>query len=110
EWPGELRQRPARGRARHLLRRERGRGLAPERTRLARRAVVGRRLADEVEAVDGTCARAVEEVAVAADRVGALEPPAELAAPVVVEERRAAVATRQRSLLEAEHEDDVETP
>ena len=48
--------------------------LLPERARLARRAVVGRRLADEVEAPRRARAGGVEEVAVAADLVGALEP------------------------------------
>ena len=69
--------------------------LFPERARLAWRAVVGRRLADEVEPARRARARGVEEVAVAADLVGALEPAAELAARVVVEERRRARAARQ---------------
>ena len=53
----------------------------------------------------------VEEVAVAADRVGPLQAGAALverAAGVVVEERRGVAAPRQAALLEAEDEDDVE--
>ena len=64
----ELRERPARsssGRRRRIEERAR---LLPERARLARRAVVGRRLADEVEAARRPRARRVEEVALARDR------------------------------------------
>ena len=110
ERPRERGQRPPRGRARHVLFVEDGRDLLPERARLARRAVVGRRLAHEVEAARRARARGVEEVAVAADLVGTLEPAAELAARVVVEERRRARAARQRPLLEPEQEDDLEAP
>ena len=53
-------------------------------------------------------ARRVEEVPVAGHLVRALEPPAEGAPPLVVEERRAATAARQASLLETEDEGDVE--
>src|SRR5262249_44781693 len=89
---------------------EGGGGLVPERARLARRTVVGRRLAHEVEPVDRARARGVVEVALAADAVRPLEPAAELAAAVVVEERRARLALRQRALFEPEHEDDIEAP
>ena len=82
----------------------------PERARLERASVVGRCLPDEVEPARRARARRVEEVAVAAHRVGPLEAGAELAAAVVVEERRAAAAPRERPLLEPEHEDGVEPP
>ena len=83
--------------------------LVPERARLARRAVVGRGLADEVEPPRRARARRVEEVAVARDLVGlASRALAERPARVVVEERGACVAPRERSLLEPEHEDDLE--
>ena len=104
----QLRERPPSRRARHVRRVEDGRDVVPERARLQRRAVVGRRLADEAEPPRGARAGRVEEVAVAADRVGPLEPRAERAPAVVVEERRAAPAPRQRPLLEPEHEDRVE--
>src|SRR5439155_7968478 len=53
----------------------------------------------------------VEEIAVAADRVGTLEPGAALVERpphVVVEERRSGAAPGQAPLLQAEHEDHVE--
>ena len=84
----------------------------PERARLARRAVIGRRLAHEREQLPRSRARGVEEIAVAARRVGSLEARAprgvELTARLVVEERRRRSAARQRSLLEADHEDRLE--
>src|SRR5262249_27850482 len=84
------------------------RDLVPERACLERRAVVGRRLTHEVEPLGRPGAGGVEEVPVAADRIRPLEAPAELAAAVVVEKRRAAVAARKRPLLEAEKEDSLE--
>ena len=108
ERPRQLRERAARRRACDLAGVERRCHLVPEGTRLARRAVVRRGLTHQIEAVDRTRARRVEEVAVAADRVGPLEPAAERAALVVVEKRGAAFAPRQRAFLEPEHEDDVE--
>jgi hypothetical protein len=75
---------------------------------LGRRPFVGRRLAHEIQAARGARARRVEEVAIAADRVGSLEACSERAAHVVVEERRAPSATRKRALLEPEHEHRVE--
>src|SRR5581483_11496272 len=81
-----------------------------ERARLARGALVGRRLTDEVEAMRRARARRVEQVAVARHLVGTLEPCADLAAAVVVEERRRPGAARQRALLEPEQEDDVPVP
>ena len=62
------------GRALDLLGREQRGRVVPERARLERRAVVGRRLADEIEPSRRPRAGGVEEVAVAADRVGPLEP------------------------------------
>ncbi len=106
----QLRERsPPRG-PRDVLGVEDGRHVVPERARLGRRAVVRRGLADERETPRRARARRVEEIAVAADRVGSLEPCAELASSVVVEERRAAPAPRQRPLLEPEHEHMLEPP
>ncbi len=87
------------------------RDVVPERARLARAAVVVGRLAHEIEPPRGARARRVEEVAVTRNAVGPREPRAalvELAARLVVEERRAAAAPRQASLLEPEHERHVE--
>ena len=111
ERPGERRERPPPRPPAHVLGVEDRLHLVPERARLARAAVVGRRLAHEVEPLERPRARGVEEIAVAAHRVGALQPRAALveqAAGVVVEERRRRAAPRQAALLEAEHEDDVE--
>ena len=84
----------------------------PERARLARRAVIGCRLADEREQLPRPRACGVEEIAIPACRVGSLEARAprgvELAARLVVEERRRGSAARQRSLLEADHEHRLE--
>src|SRR5207302_736079 len=77
-------------RAAHVVRVEHRACLVPERARLAGRPVVARGLAHEVEALRGPRAGGVEEVAVAADGIRPLEPASELAAAVVVEERRTA--------------------
>ena len=61
-----------------------------------------------IEPPGRTRAGGVEEVAVAADRVGPLEPRAELAPALVVEKRRASPPPRQRALLEPEDEHGVE--
>ena len=82
--------------------------FVPEWARLARPAVVGRRLADEVETARRARAGRIEEVAVAAHLIRPLQPRAERAACVVVEERRDTLAARQHSLLEAEQEHDLE--
>src|SRR4051794_9533305 len=74
ERPGQRGEGPAPRPALELVGLEERASLLPERARLARRAVVGRGLADEVEAARGPGARGVEEVAVARDRVGAEEP------------------------------------
>ena len=111
ERPRQRRERAAPRPAPHVLRVEHRLHLVPERARLARAAVVGRRLADEIEPVQRPGARRVEEVAVAADRVRPLQAGAALverAAGVVVEERRRRAAPRQAPLLESEDEDDVE--
>src|SRR5437764_664882 len=76
--------------------------------------LVDRRLAHEVQPPRRARARGVEEVAVARHGVRLREPRAaqtrvELACGLLVEERRRLAATRQRSLLEAEHEDDLVT-
>ena len=65
--PRELRERPPPRRPQHVLRLERRRDVVPERARLARSAVVGRRLAHQVEPARGARAGRVEEVPVAAD-------------------------------------------
>ena len=89
ERPGELRERPPVRGALDLLGCEDRGGVLPEGARLERRSFVGRRLAHEIQAARRARARRVEEVAVAADRVGSLEACSERAAHVVVEERRA---------------------
>src|SRR6266404_1354230 len=84
----------------YVLRLEHGLHLIPERTRLARAAVVGCGLAHEVEPLEPARARGVEEVAVATHGVGALQACTvlvERAACVIVEERRRAAAPRQAS-------------
>ena len=86
--------------------------LVPERARLPRRALVGRGLADEVEAPRRPRARRVEEEALARDLVGLREPRAlrglvDRAALLLVEERRALLAAGEAPLLEAEQEDDL---
>src|SRR5581483_2999460 len=109
--PRERGERPPPGPAAHVVRIEQRLHLLPERAGLARRAVVRCRLPHEVEPVEGARARGVEEVAVAAHRIGPLEARAALVeqtARVVVEERRRRAAARQAPLLEPEHEDDVE--
>src|SRR5581483_11999524 len=110
EGPRERRQRTARRRARDVVLVEDGGSLLPERARLARRTLVGRRFADEEQTTRRARARGVEEVAVARDLVRALEPPAEAAAAVVVEERRRPRAARERAFLQPEHEEDLEPP
>ena len=109
ERPGERRERTAARRPLHVLGLEDRGDLVPERARLARGAVVGGRLAHEEEPARRAGARRVEEVAVAGDLVGALEPAAERAACVVAR-GRATCAPRRGSapFLEPEHEDDVE--
>ena len=91
---------------------EERRDLVPERTRLARAPLVGRRLPDEGEPSGRAGAGGIEEVAIPRDRVRPREPGAraalELAAGLVVEERRTLSPARQASLLEAEQEDRVE--
>ncbi len=82
--------------------------VLPERARLSWDAVVGRRLACQDEPAARAGARRVEEVAVARNRVDALEPPAQVASRLVVEKRRRAVAAREAALLETEQDDDVE--
>ena len=67
--------------------------LVPERARLARAAVVGRRLAHEVEPLERARARRVEEVAVAADRVRALQPRAALVERCAARRRRGTATT-----------------
>src|SRR5438477_392130 len=62
----------------------------------------------EEQSPRGSRARGVEEVAVAAHLVGPLEPAAERAARIVVEERRDARAAWQRSLFEPEQKHDLE--
>ena len=108
ERPRQRGERPPRRRAGDVVAVEDGRDLLPERARLARRPLVGRRLAHEVQPPNGARARGVEEVPVARDLVRALEPAAQLASPIVVEERRGARPARQRPFLEAEDEHDLE--
>ena len=110
--PGQPGERPPRRVPPHVVRVEELAHGLPERARLARRAVVGRRLPHEREQPARPGAGGVEEVAVAARGVGALQPRAacavEIPARLVVEERRRGRPARQRSLLETDHEDRLE--
>ncbi len=78
ERPGERRERAAARPADDVVRFEERSDLLPERARFPGRAFVGGRLAHQVEPPRGPRAGRVEEVAVASDRVGALEARAEL--------------------------------
>ena len=85
----------------------------PEGARLARAAVVVRRLAHEIEALRGARAGRVEEVAIERDRIRPREPCTSLVQPppsVVVEERRPGAPAGEAPLLQPEHEDGVEAP
>ena len=111
ERPRERRQRPSARPTANVVGLEERLHLVPERARLTRGTVVGRRLAHEIEPLGRARTCGVEEIAVAADRVGALEPRTALVerAPcLVVEERRRSAAPGKASLLEAEDEGDVE--
>ena len=108
EWPGEAGERTPPRRARDLALVEERAGVVPERARLARHPVVRRRLAREHEPAARAGACRVEEVAVAGDRVHALEATTKLAPRVVVEERGWSVSPRKAPFLEPEQDDDVE--
>ena len=112
EVPGEPRERPATSPPAHVLGVEQRDHLVPERARLARAPLVGGGLAHERQPAGRARAGGVEEVALALDGVRAHEArtggPVELAARIVVEERRGVAAPRQRSLLEAEQEHGLE--
>ena len=82
--------------------------VLPERARLARDAFVARRLTDENEPPRRPRAGRVEEVAVAGDGVGTLEPAPELRAELVAEQRRRSTAARERPFFQSEHEHDLE--
>src|SRR5204862_2151580 len=115
EQPGELRKTAPARRTGDVAAVEAAAHLVPERACLARRAVVRRRLAHEVEPLRRARARGVEEIAVASDGVdrgeaGALDPRLEIAPQLVVEERRCLRATRERAFLEAEDEDHFGAP
>ena len=107
--PRERRERAPHRRAPHVLLGEEPRDLVPERARLARRAVVARGLAHEVEPLRRARARGVEEVAVARD-------PSGLTSRASPSSRRASSSRngdalrppRERALLEAEDEHDLE--
>ena len=84
--------------------------VVPERARLARRAVVGRRLAHEVEPPRRRACTRCRRGSGRGTTGSALRQPrvgVELTAPVVVEERRALRALREDALLEPEHEHDL---
>src|SRR5439155_880079 len=87
--------------AQESVRREERAQVRPERARLARDALVVRRLPNEHQSAASAGARRVEEVAVAGDRVRTLEPAAQLPPPVVVEERGGPVSSRKAPFLEA---------
>ena len=113
--PGRLGELPPPRPACDVVGREQRAHVLPERARLARRAVVRRGLANEVQATRGAGARRVEEIPVGGDRIrprdaGAARPLLDRAPGVVVEEARRAGAPGKRSLLEAEHEDDLVVP
>ena len=113
--PGRLGELPPPRPPCDVVGREQRAHVLPERARLARRAVVRRRLADEVQATRRAGARRVEEIPVGGDRIrprdaGAARPLLDRAPGVVVEQARRAGAPGKRSLLEAEHEDDLVVP
>ena len=112
--PGQPRKRPPRRVQAHGVRLEELADRLPERACLARGALVRGGLAYEREQLPRAGAGGVEQVAVAARRVGPLESGAprsvQVAALLVVEERRRGRASRQRPLLEPDHEDGVEPP
>ena len=110
ERPGQARERPPARGARDVACLEECANVVPERARLPRDAVVGRRLADEHEPLRRPRARRVEQVAAVGDGVRELEAPAERPPGVVVQEGRRPLAPREASLLESEEEDDVEDP
>ena len=105
-------ERPPRRLVPHVVCVEELANALPERARLARRPLVADGLADEHEAPSRSRADGREEVAVAARLVGPDETATaalvELATRLVVEERLGARPSRQRSLLETEHDDRVE--
>ena len=90
---------------------ERTHGI-PERARLAWRAVVRDRLANERETAARTGTGRQEEIAIPARRLGTGEPGGtdlvESLALCVVEERRRPAAAREHALLEPENEHSVE--
>ena len=108
ERPRERRERTAARPARHVVLREHGLHFVPERARLTRAALVGRGLANEIQAAARPRARGVEEVTVTRDlirpRQSCTRALVEITARVVAQERRLVPATRQASLLEAEQE------
>src|ERR687891_490533 len=110
--PGERRERPPARPAGDLGGVEERTHLVPEGARLPRAALVGRRLPHEGEPARGPGAGGVEEIALAADRVGPDEPRAvarvDLAPGLVVRAGRCRSTARQASLLEPENEDDLE--
>ena len=108
DGPRQARQRTPPRRESDVRRREERTHVLPERARLARDALVARRLADEDEPLRRPRAGRVEEVPVARDGVRPLEPAAELAPGVVVEERRRPFPSRQAAFLEPEQVDRVE--
>src|SRR5439155_16429463 len=73
EWPGQLGERPAPGPAVDVIAREEHLHFVPEGACLARAAVVGGRLANEVDAASRARARRVEEVAVSRDLIRSRE-------------------------------------
>ncbi len=86
ERPRERREGSASRRALHVRRVEQRPDVLPERARLARHALVSRRLAHEDEPPCRTRARRVEEIAVTGDSVGTLEAAAELGTELVARE------------------------
>ena len=84
----------------------------PERARLTRRSVVGRRLPDEDEQGPRPGASGVEQVAVSAGGLGTLQSrtarTVEVPSSLVVEKRRGRSPSRQHPLLEPDDEDRLE--
>src|SRR5262249_22036445 len=109
ERPRERGERAADGPAGDVVGGEHAADVVPERARLARCPFVRRRLADAVQAAAGAGTSRVEEVALAIDGACPEQPAAQAAPRRVVEEGRLPLAPRQRSFLEAEQEDDVES-
>ena len=92
--PRQIGERTAARPARDVVLREDGLHFVPERARLSRAPLVGRRLANEIEAAARPRARCIEEVPVACDLVGSRQSCARNARRAHAARRRPGTATR----------------